>query len=188
MQVREERVWEREEGQAGQIISSFARPPSSFLGLLSVHPMHAIIFIGIQASGKSTFYRERFADTHIRINLDMLKTRNRERILLAACIAAKQPFVVDNTNVAEDDRAKYIIPAKAAGFRIVGYYFSSKLTEAIERNKERTGTAVVPDKGIAGTYKRLQLPSHAEGFDELYYVTIDRDRGFIIEEWNDELR
>jgi transcriptional regulator with XRE-family HTH domain len=37
--------------------------------------VEAIIFVGIQASGKSTFYRERFFDTHLRINLDMLKTR-----------------------------------------------------------------------------------------------------------------
>jgi predicted kinase len=35
--------------------------------------MEAVIFVGIQGSGKSTFYNERFVDTHIRINLDMLK-------------------------------------------------------------------------------------------------------------------
>jgi hypothetical protein len=36
--------------------------------------MHAILLIGLQASGKSTFFRERFSDTHVRINLDMLRT------------------------------------------------------------------------------------------------------------------
>jgi len=39
--------------------------------------MEAIIFIGIQATGKSTFYKDNFFKTHIRINLDMLKTRKR---------------------------------------------------------------------------------------------------------------
>jgi len=34
----------------------------------------AVIFTGIQASGKSTFYKEQFSRTHIRINLDMLRT------------------------------------------------------------------------------------------------------------------
>jgi predicted kinase len=29
--------------------------------------MEAVLFIGIQASGKTTFYRERFFDTHVRI-------------------------------------------------------------------------------------------------------------------------
>ena len=61
--------------------------------------MEAVILIGIQATGKSTFYKEYFYDTHVRINLDMLKTRRREDILLQACIQAKQSFVVDNTNI-----------------------------------------------------------------------------------------
>ena len=42
--------------------------------------MEAVIFVGLQASGKSTFYRERFSRTHVRINLDMLKTRHRETL------------------------------------------------------------------------------------------------------------
>ncbi len=64
--------------------------------------MESILFIGIQATGKSTFFREQFFATHVRINLDMLKTHNRERILLAACLEAKQPFVIDNTNLTRE--------------------------------------------------------------------------------------
>ena len=60
--------------------------------------MEAVILVGIQASGKTTFYRERFFETHVRLSLDMLRTRHRERLLVAACVAAQQPFVVDNTN------------------------------------------------------------------------------------------
>ncbi|MBL8896636.1 MAG: ATP-binding protein, partial [Planctomycetes bacterium] len=33
--------------------------------------MEAVLLIGIPASGKSSFYAERFASTHLRINLDM---------------------------------------------------------------------------------------------------------------------
>ena len=58
--------------------------------------MKGVIFIGLQASGKSTFFLQRFFTTHIRLNMDMLKTRNRETILLKACIEAKQPVVIDN--------------------------------------------------------------------------------------------
>jgi predicted kinase len=78
--------------------------------------MQAIIFIGIQGAGKSTFYREYFLDTHIRINLDMLKTRHREKLIFQACLDAKQRFVIDNTNPTVEDRKKYIIPAKSQGF------------------------------------------------------------------------
>ena len=77
--------------------------------------MEIIIFIGIQATGKSEFYKRRFYNTHIRINLDMLKTRNKEKILVEACLEAKQPFVVDNTNPTLADRKKYIDPAKNKG-------------------------------------------------------------------------
>ena len=80
--------------------------------------MNVVIFSGIQATGKSTFFKERFADTHIRINLDMLRTRNREKRLFELCLELQQPCVVDNTNPAAADRASYIEPARAAGFSI----------------------------------------------------------------------
>ncbi len=145
--------------------------------------MEAVIFVGIQAAGKSTFYRERFFDTHIRINLDMLKTRHRERILVQACVAAKQPFVVDNTNVLAAERARYIALAKPAGFRIVGYYFQADLQVALRRNSRRTGRKMIPAKGVVGTYKRLQLPRFEEGFDMLFRVSIDAANQFVVREW-----
>jgi predicted ABC-type ATPase len=67
--------------------------------------MQLILFIGLQGSGKSTFYQRQFADTHVRINLDMLKTRRRERLLFDACLSAKQPAVIDNTNPTPVDRS-----------------------------------------------------------------------------------
>ena len=79
----------------------------------------AVILVGIQGSGKSTFYQQRFADTHVRINLDTLKTRAREEQLLRDCIAKKSSFVVDNTNPSPSDRARYVAPSRAAGFRVV---------------------------------------------------------------------
>lgn len=57
--------------------------------------MEAVIFIGLQATGKSSFYLKEFHQTHIRLNLDMLKTRHRERLLMAACLEAKQSFVME---------------------------------------------------------------------------------------------
>ena len=148
--------------------------------------MEIIIFIGIQASGKSEFFKRRFYNTHIRINLDMLKTRNRENILIDACLEAKQPFVVDNTNPEFADRKKYIDKAKSKGFRIVGYYFKSEIKKAIERNEKRQGKEKVPLAAIRSTHSKLELPAADEGFDELYYVQI-KDNDFMIEEYRDEI-
>jgi len=146
--------------------------------------MEAIIFVGIQATGKSTFYRENFFKTHIRISLDMLKTRHRENIILEACIKAKQPFVIDNTNPTIDDRKKYIEMSKNAGFKVMGYYFQSAFDEAVLRNEKRKGKEQIPLPGIRSTYNRLQVPNLDEGFDRLYYVSLDVENEFIIEEFN----
>ena len=117
--------------------------------------MEAALLIGIQGSGKSSFYKERFFRTHVRINLDMLKTKHRQQLIFDACLEAKQPFVVDNTNVTAQARAGFILPAKAAGFRVAGYYFRSDVKDALLRNSRRAGIARVPDKALLGTYQQL---------------------------------
>jgi predicted kinase len=149
--------------------------------------MEAVIFIGIQGTGKSSFYQERFFHTHVRINSDMLRTKNRLRLLFNACLEAQQPFVLDNTNVTAEVRAELIASAKAAGFRVIGYYFRSDITSALARNSGRVDAARVPDRGVLGTYKKLELPQRAEGFDALYYVQIDPAGKFQVEEWADEV-
>lgn len=145
--------------------------------------MEAILFTGIQATGKSTFYKQNFVDTHIRINLDMLRTRHREAIILQACLDAKQSFVVDNTNPTLANRQKYIGLAKPLGFTIIGYYFQSRVKEAIARNNLRTGKACIPEKGILATRGRLEIPNYTEGFDHLYYVTLAENQSFVVKEW-----
>ena len=144
--------------------------------------MEAVIFIGIQGSGKSTFYKERFFDTHVRINLDMLKTRHREQLFLNTCIEAKQPFVVDNTNVTREQRARYITAAKPARFKITGYYFNTDIEDAIKRNSGRSGKKQIPERGILATYKKLEIPSLEEGFDLLYSVHIDSSNNFVVKD------
>ena len=142
--------------------------------------MEAIIFVGVQGSGKTTFYRERLFDTHVRISLDMLRTRHREQLLFAACLAAQQSFVIDNTNPLPSDRARYIAPARNAGFRVIAYFFETPLADAIRRNKQRLGKHRIPIPAVAGTFRKMQAPAPDEGFDEVYTVTIAPDAGFVV--------
>jgi predicted kinase len=180
--------WAVEHGHFGGNFSLLAQQGDSPVALtMGACHMEIVLFVGIPASGKSTFYRQRFFDTHIRINLDMLRTRHRETVLLEACLAAKQPFVVDNTNVTREERSRYIAPARAAGFRVVGYYFQSSIGMSIERNAGRTLARPVPVKGIAAKYYRLQIPALDEGFDQLYYVTVAPEGSFSVQEWQDGL-
>lgn len=145
--------------------------------------MEAVVLIGIQGAGKSTFYRRRFFDTHVRLSLDLLKTRRRERTLLEACLVTGQPCVIDNTNVTEEERAKYISAAKAAGFRVVGYFFEPDPKGSLERNNRREGRRRVPPAGLFGTLKRLRRPRMAEGFDELFLVSLSPAGEFQARPW-----
>jgi len=129
----------------------------------------AIIFIGMQASGKSTFYQQRFGDSHVRINLDMLGTRQREQQFVAACLTTFAGFVVDNTNPTRKERERYIGPARARGFRVIAYYFDCSLDECLQRN--RTRERKVPEKVIGEFYKRTEPPVTGEGYDEIHIVT-----------------
>lgn len=145
--------------------------------------MQAVIMVGIQGSGKTTFYLQRFFHTHVRISLDVLRTRDRESILLRACLSAGQPFVVDNTNVLAAERSVYISAAKAAGFRVTGYFFSPALRAAIARNKQRAGTAAVPVPALVARFKQLEPPALAEGFDELYAVVTGVNYEFEVQDF-----
>ena len=144
--------------------------------------MEAVILVGVQGAGKSTFYNERFSGTHARINLDELKTREREREFFAEYLRAKRAFVVDNTNTREADRARYIAPARAAGFRVVGYFLEATLKDAMRRNASRSGKAKVPVPAIAGALNRLEPMRKEEGFDQIFRVKNLDNGKFEVEE------
>lgn len=46
--------------------------------------MQLLIFSGVQASAKSSFYLLNLHHSHLRINLDMLKARHREKLIFEA--------------------------------------------------------------------------------------------------------
>ena len=140
------------------------------------------IMIGIQGSGKSTFCHKYLSSKFLRVNLDTLKTRHQEKLLIEECLRNGASFVIDNTNPTKQDRARYIPSAKEAGYRVIGYFMESKLQPCIERNALRTGSACVPVKAIAATSNKLEMPSYEEGFDELYFVANDGDK-MTISEW-----
>jgi len=149
--------------------------------------MQLVLFCGIQATGKSTFYQQRFFHTHVRLSLDLLRTRHREQRLLQVCLDTQMRCVVDNTNPTRAERATYLGPAKAAGFEVVGYFFQSIAAEALRRNQQRPAERQVPDKGIRATRNRLEIPSRAEGFDKLYFVRTLGNQEFELTDWQDEI-
>jgi hypothetical protein len=132
--------------------------------------MEAVILCGVQGGGKTTLYRDRFAATHEHVSLDVLGSRAREAKLIAACLDEGRPFVVDNTNPTAADRARYIDPAREAGFKVIGY-----LVEHDGRS-EHVGPAAV---GM--TARRFVRPAPEEGFDELFHATSRPGGGWRVE-------
>jgi predicted kinase len=144
------------------------------------------IFVGLQGSGKSTFYRRQLAGTHELVSKDLMRNvrdRNRRQLeQLGTALAGGRLVVVDNTNPAPADRAPLIAAARAHGARVVGYWFDIAVADCVRRNAGREGRARVPPAAIYATAKRLRPPALDEGFDALFRVTVQQER-FCIEPW-----
>ena len=133
-----------------------------------------IIFAGLQASGKSTFYQSQLAATHVHVSKDLMKnTRDRDERQareIARALAAGKSVVVDNTNPTPAVRAPLIALGRAYGARVVAYYFETTVKDSVARNRLREGTARVPDVALFVTAKKMVPPTLAEGFDEVRVI------------------
>ena len=116
--------------------------------------MEAVLFMGIQGAGKSSYFRERFFSTHLRISMDLMKTRHREGRFLDLCLDSGMRFVVDNTNMTREERSRYILPAKASHFRVIGYYFRSSVEECLRLLLRCRGDGIVRQVAILAQMAR----------------------------------
>jgi predicted kinase len=152
--------------------------------------MELVLFIGLQGSGKTSFYRRTFADTHAHVSRDNFRNnRNpsaRQRALIDEALGAGRSVVVDNTNPTVADRAPVIAQARAWGAEVIGYYFESRLEDCLERNAGRQGKARVPDVALYATVKKLERPALAEGLARLFHVRLDRAGGWVVSAWEEE--
>ncbi|MEM1078914.1 MAG: AAA family ATPase [Pseudomonadota bacterium] len=135
--------------------------------------MELVVFIGLQGSGKSEFYATRFADSHLRVNRDMLRTRRRENAILSASLEVGQRVVIDNTNPTTADRAVYLRAAEEHHFQAVAYFFDVPFETCAARNYARPGKKCIPEKGLKATAKKLVAPTEFEGFCKIFYVDAD---------------
>jgi predicted kinase len=131
----------------------------------------AVIFVGLQGSGKTTYFNDHFATTHEHVSRDVQKTAEREAQVIRECLRLERSFVIDNTNITKAARAAYIRQAKAAGFRVVSYFFATPVRMAIGRNNHRKDKKAIPVPAILRSAKQLEPPVVEEGFDEIVTIS-----------------
>jgi predicted kinase len=157
--------------------------PSSVEGYCAT--VELILLIGPQAAGKTTFYRQRLEDGYTHISMDLLRNNphpaRRQAQLLDEALQAGQSIALDNTNPTVEVRAPLIALGKEHGYTITSYHFPPDVTASVKRNAGREGKAKVPPVAIYATRKKLQPPSYAEGFDQIYSVRIAEDGAFRVE-------
>jgi predicted kinase len=139
-------------------------------------PPELIIFVGLQASGKSTYYQANFAATHVHVSKDLMKnTRHRDARqmeLIEEALSQGRSVVVDNTNPTPAIRAPLIALGRRHGARVLAFYFETTVRDAVARNRLREGKARVPDVALFVSAKRMVPPGFAEGFDEVRVIAI----------------
>jgi predicted kinase len=146
--------------------------------------LELVILIGVQASGKSTFYRRYFGKSHQIVSKDLMRNASRKSArqerLLHAALGSGHSVVLDNTNPAIEDRARAIEIAREYGAKVIAYFFKSDIRDSLRRNRTRSGKACVPDVAIFTTAKKLAPPTPQEGFDEIWSVQIRPPCDFIL--------
>lgn len=146
--------------------------------------MRVAILIGLQASGKTTFYREHLAATHVHVSKDNFpnarKPQKRQLRMISEALKAGHHVAVDNTNPSPNEWAPVIEVARTFDATAAGYWFPVDVEASIARNAARDSP--VPDVGLFTTLGRLRRPTQSDGFDELYSVTINDTGGFTVTE------
>lgn len=145
------------------------------------------ILMGLQASGKSSFYRRHLAATHVLVSKDLLRNNRRparrQAQLISEALAGGRSVAVDNTNATVDLRRELIELGRAHRASLSGYFLEATLSDCMERNSSRSGKSRVPDVGLFSVVKVLTEPSYDEGFDQLFRVRMDPTFEFSIAPW-----
>lgn len=126
---------------------------------------YCIIFCGLAASGKSSFYRYHLEEHgNVYINLDTLKSATKCMSMAKKCFATKENCVIDNTNVDKASRAKWIDLCKKSNVIPIVLYFKLPLKHIFHNNKYRklTNRTTVSDVVIYTQNKKFEPPSLEE--------------------------
>ncbi|MFD8525163.1 AAA family ATPase [Streptomyces capillispiralis] len=143
------------------------------------------VLVGLQASGKSTFYAQFLSGRYEPVGKDLMprsarRKQERQMRLVDEALRSGRSVAVDNTNPSPEEWRPLIAAGHAHGATVTAYWFPPDLPGSLARNALRPGRHRVPDVGIHATVKRLRRPSRADGFDAVREVRFDGRGGFRV--------
>ncbi|MBA8976348.1 MULTISPECIES: AAA family ATPase [Streptomyces] len=143
------------------------------------------VLVGLQASGKSTFYEQCLAGRYAPVGKDRMprsarRKQDRQMRLVHEALGAGRSVAVDNTNPSPEEWRPLVAAAHACGATVTAYWFPPDLPGSLERNALREGRHRVPDIGLRATVRRLRRPTRADGFDAVHEVRFDGRGGFLV--------
>lgn len=162
-----------------------------------------IVLVGIQASGKTTYFRRHLVSDYLHVSLDNwrgkgnIRRKEYQAILAGLRQAADgltRGVVVDNTNSTAATRRRYFDNAEefrqSSGrtVRVLCYFFPADLEACLKRNEQRPPPQAappgepyfVPPNVIADYARRLEPPTYQEGFEEIYDVRLGANGDFRV--------
>ncbi len=149
------------------------------------------IMSGVPCSGKSTWVNKHFGVNDKLISRDAIrfallgehddyfskedevKCIFNQQIKTAILDPEVENVFIDATHLTAKGRKAIIHLLPKVDYQLIAAITSVALDICLERNRQRSGRALVPDEVIRNMYKQRTFPTRKEGFDNIYYIFQD---------------
>jgi protein-tyrosine phosphatase len=167
--------------------------------LLQKRAPNVVMLVGLPGAGKSTFATKLVAASWNRISQDELGRQRCEELAGQYSKQKNGKVVLDRCNVQATERRHWLelmfantTPSSNKGSqnpRCVAVYFDVPLSVCVERVRSRTdhptirGGTAGSERIVRGFYERLQVPTAAEGFDQVQVIRSPEDAQQLLQSW-----
>lgn len=149
-----------------------------------------ILFVGLPASGKTTYWKRHFRDKGIiRLSMDSFQKMVTGRDYSPAFMGIAKVWLdwtheyllreghsilIDTTSLTKNVRERLVRLATNCKAQIITYWFDIPLEICMDRNRYRE--RVVPDAVMQRMSDQFEPPDPEEGFDKLWRVEVDGEK------------